>query len=558
MKTIEKVNFNVIESITKIAKKLKDSCLRPVFLSDIEPDNALVARYFNITETQSYIFISIYATNNIWMGDATMKTIGRFLGLEIFDILALKKDFEYLVKSRLIIIDYENFRKPKKVHITRERFVINEDVIDCIYDNKPVLLNNREKLMDNCEFAKKVSDLIEQRTAETIDTYDLFEQVSELEDCNEELEMVKVLKSFGLGIEDRILFYEVCDDLILGGWSALNKTMTDIYDNPRERFRNVRGIMDKTNKMFELELIKTKENAYFGDTRVGLNDKGIELFLQEDASLFINKKKNKNCILPEEIKDKTLFFEDKFMNDVDFVKGSLNDDKFNELQARLTEKAYPTGVACMFYGAPGTGKTETAFQIAKATGRAILHVDISQTKSMWFGESEKKIKEIFDQYRQLCKASKIKPILLFNEADAVFGKRKNVGDSNIAQTENAIQNIILEEMETLDGILMATTNLTDNLDAAFDRRFLFKLKFEQPTAAIKTLIWKDKLNWLDDEAVAELADKFNFSGGEIDNIVRKTITEEVLTGIRPNNERIHTFCENEKISSKMNRTKVGY
>ena len=558
MKTIEKVNFNVIESITKIAKKLKDSCLRPVFLSDIEPDNALVARYFNITERQSFILISIYATNNIWLGDATMRTIGKFLGLEIFDILAMKNDFEHLVKSRLIIIDYDNFRKPKKLHITRERFVVNEDVIDCIYDNKPIVLNNRKKLMDNCEFAKKVSGLIDQRTDEAIDTYDLFEQVTELEDCNEALEMVKALKGFGLSIEDRTLFYEVCDDLIMGGWSALNKTITDIYDNPRERFRSIRGIMDKTNKMFELELIKTKENAFFGDTRMGLNDKGIELFLEEDASLFISKKKNKNCIVPEDIKYKTLFFEDKFMIEVDFVKGSLNDEKFNELQARLTEKAFATGVACMFYGAPGTGKTETAFQIAKATGRAILHVDISQTKSMWFGESEKKIKEIFDQYRQLCKASKIKPILLFNEADAVFGKRKNVGDSNIAQTENAIQNIILEEMETLDGILMATTNLTDNLDAAFDRRFLFKLKFEQPTTAIKTLIWKDKLNWLTDEAVAELADKFNFSGGEIDNIVRKTITEEVLTGIRPNNERIHTFCENEKISSKMNRTKVGY
>ena len=67
---------------------------------------------------------------------------------------------------------------------------------------------------------------------------------------------------------------------------------------------------------------------------------------------------------------------------------------------------------------------------------------------------------------------KVKPILLFNEADAVFSKRKDVNNGNVAQTENAIQNIILEEMENLDGILIATTNLADNLDGAFERRFV--------------------------------------------------------------------------------------
>jgi hypothetical protein len=558
MKTTEKVNFNVIDTITKIAKKLKDSCLLQIFLSDVEADNATLASYFNVTERQSLILISIYATQNHRNGEVDMKNIARFLGLEFFDILAMKPDFELLLKQKLVVMDRDRFNKSKKVNISRANFMINDDVIDSIYENEVITLFTENLKLDNCQFAKKVSDLIEERMDEKIDTYEMFEMVEELENTNETIEMVKALKNYNLGIENRTLYYEICDDLILGGWSALNKTLTDIYDNPLTRFRKAREIMEGKNPMFELELIKTKEDAFFGDTRVGLNDKGIELFLQEDAMLFIGNKKNKNCIVPEDIKDKVLFFEDKFMCEVEFVKNSLCNDKFQELQVRLNEHSLSKGVACIFYGAPGTGKTETAFQIAKATGRALLHVDISQTKSMWFGESEKKIKEIFDQYRHLCKASKVKPILLFNEADAVFGKRKDTGASTVAQTENAIQNIILEEMEKLDGILMATTNLTDNLDAAFERRFLFKLKFEQPSASVKKQIWKNKLEWMDEEAVGELADKFNFSGGEIDNIVRKTITEEILTGIRPSNERIKTFCETEKISSKMNRCKVGF
>jgi SpoVK/Ycf46/Vps4 family AAA+-type ATPase len=70
---------------------------------------------------------------------------------------------------------------------------------------------------------------------------------------------------------------------------------------------------------------------------------------------------------------------------------------------------------------------------------------------------------------------------------------KSIGSGNVDQTENAIQNIILEEMENLDGILIATTNLTENLDKAFERRFLFKIRFDKPTLEAKTNIWKDKI-----------------------------------------------------------------
>ena len=84
----------------------------------------------------------------------------------------------------------------------------------------------------------------------------------------------------------------------------------------------------------------------------------------------------------------------------------------------------PSGITVLFHGAPGTGKTASTYQIAKNTGRDIMMVDISDTKSMWFGESEKRIKAVFADYNKSLKYSKIAPILVFNEADAVFSKRK--------------------------------------------------------------------------------------------------------------------------------------
>ena len=214
----------------------------------------------------------------------------------------------------------------------------------------------------------------------------------------------------------------------------------------------------------------------------------------------------------------------------------------------------PKGIVALFHGQPGTGKTETAMQIARATGRAVCHVDISAAKTCWYGESQKLVKRIFTDYKQLCEKEKFKPILLFNEADALLSNRQSIGSASdsgsVAQTENAIQNIILEEMEKLHGIMIATTNLIDNLDPAFERRFLFKIRFNNPTVEAKQSIWKSKLDWLSDEESRVLAERYNFSGGEIDNVVRKITMSEVLDGARPDLAGIEELCRHEKIGGK--------
>jgi SpoVK/Ycf46/Vps4 family AAA+-type ATPase len=263
-------------------------------------------------------------------------------------------------------------------------------------------------------------------------------------------------------------------------------------------------------------------------------------------------------VKPEQITKKELFFDSEVSRSLQFLQNSLQHENYLKLQERMVELGMRGGIAVLMYGEPGTGKTESVFQLAKAVGRGIVHVSISETKSMWFGESEKKIKEVFDRYERICNRTLVKPILLFNEADAIFGKRKEVGTSNLDQTENAIQNIILEEMEKLEGILIATTNLTTNLDAAFERRFLFKILFSKPSFEVNQKIWKSKLDWLDNESLQRLATRYTFSGGEIDNVVRKLTIEEVLTGGQPHLERLMAFCESERLGKVRQRVASGF
>jgi SpoVK/Ycf46/Vps4 family AAA+-type ATPase len=184
-------------------------------------------------------------------------------------------------------------------------------------------------------------------------------------------------------------------------------------------------------------------------------------------------------------------------------------------------------------------------------------VDIAETKSMWFGESEKKIKKIFSRYRSLVDELDITPILLFNEADAVIGKRKDVSSSSVAQTENAIQNIILQEMENLNGILIATTNLTQNMDIAFERRFIFKIEFKKPELPVRQSIWHLMIPFLSDYEAQAIASRFDFSGGQIENIARKSTVEFILSGEEPSFEKLIDFCH-EELLKKANANIIGF
>jgi SpoVK/Ycf46/Vps4 family AAA+-type ATPase len=228
----------------------------------------------------------------------------------------------------------------------------------------------------------------------------------------------------------------------------------------------------------------------------------------------------------------------------------LQEENFCKILERLDSKGMRKGFACLFSGAPGTGKTETAYQIARETKRNIMMVDISETKSMWYGESEKKIKEVFDAYKALVESSEIAPILLFNEADAVIGKRKEFTSSSRAvdQTENTIQNIILQEMENLSGILIATTNLTQNMDRAFERRFLYKIKFDKPCMESRVGLWTSMLADLSETQARQLAGEFELSGGQIENIARKLEVDSILDGLDLSMDLLVKYCKDEYIN----------
>ena len=520
--------------------------------------NKQLADFLAVTPLQAAIFVAGFA-QNVDRKDFDKDNICSFFGIKSMEFLMMRNDFEELVRKRIFLAE--------TTHQFSERndYIINPQVKEAIFDDKKLDLKTlKAPDFDRYKFVNAVSNLIESRENEKVSSLRLFRQIGPLEKQHKNLTFVKNFLKLNFDVEVRTLFYEVCDDFVTtrDRESDIECTLKDIYAETCLRMDVARELKEGEHKLQKAGLIEVTQGSMFSDASIVLTDKGKQLFLEEDYDLFSTENRSQSLIYPDKIAEKSMFYDKELSKQLEPLKENLFEEKFSKLQKQLEELAMPKGVAALFYGLPGTGKTETAMQIARITGRAVCHVDISAAKTCWYGESQKLVKGIFTNYRRLCEKEKQKPILLFNEADALLSSRQNInnasGSSSVAQTENAIQNIILEEMEKLDGILIATTNLTDNLDSAFARRFLFKIEFKQPTAEAKQSIWKSKLEWLPDDDCRALSTKFDFSGGEIDNIVRKVVMEEVLHGTRPTLAEIEELCRHEKIGNGCNGGSIGF
>jgi SpoVK/Ycf46/Vps4 family AAA+-type ATPase len=179
----------------------------------------------------------------------------------------------------------------------------------------------------------------------------------------------------------------------------------------------------------------------------------------------------------------------------------------------------------IFYGAAGTGKTMTAYSLAKSLKRQVLAFDCSKILSMYVGESEKNVRKIFDTFYDLCDKTKSEPILLLNEADQFLGARSSGNLTGSDQMHNQMQNIFLEQIENFRGMLIATTNLLENIDKAFSRRFNYKIEFKKPNEAQRLRLWElmlPKNAPFEKDFDLKKLSSYVLTGGQINLIVKNT------------------------------------
>ena len=361
--------------------------------------------------------------------------------------------------------------------------------------------------------------------------------------------------------EDRMLLLLFCHLFVNNNDNNIGFHDLDfLYDDKCIWYR-VKGELSRgIHFLFDEELIEYNNHDGMVDREsFRVSQKAKEGLLSElDLSTRKNNNVRNDILGYDQISEKKLFYGATIQSQIDELSQLLDNAHYQEICTRMKDSGFRCGFTCLFYGAPGTGKTETVLQIARKTGRDILQVDVSKIKSCWVGQSEKNIKSLFDNYRERVKKSETAPILLFNEADAIINMRQEGAEKAVEKMENSIQNIILQEMENLDGILIATTNLAGNMDKAFERRFLYKIKFEKPTLEARMNIWHTMIPALDEDVTRALASKYNFTGGQIENIARHYAINSILHGKTDNTlDTLMNFCDNERLETKETR-KIGF
>jgi SpoVK/Ycf46/Vps4 family AAA+-type ATPase len=306
----------------------------------------------------------------------------------------------------------------------------------------------------------------------------------------------------------------------------------DEYDKIRNR-----ALLEDGSKLLSEEIIDYEEilNMFGGISR--------SFYLQEEILQKIihpNKKKKVTKLKLDKLVEEQDIFEylipttnlsdvvlhPKTREVLHTIIKQVDKEVFAKLKAwGIKDKRKGIDARIIFYGSPGTGKTMTAVSLAKTLKRPILSFDCSKILSMYVGESEKNVRKIFDDFKTLSKKAKVDPILLLNEADQFLSSRTEGAGSSADKMHNQMQNIFLEQIEQFEGILIATTNLLDNIDKAFSRRFNYKIEFKKPGKKQRKRLWHfmlpEKADYDETFEVEELS-KHELTGGQINLIVRNT------------------------------------
>ena len=553
---METKEITILQAVEKVHQISKGSKLILEKYDAVKPEIQFISSYFKINEVQS-IFLSSFICLSCF-DPIELRELMDYLDVEKMAFLPYLSDLQFLVDKNIL-------DKTTNIRLTRDDYYIKGTLLEFLISNREIpteLISIQPKEDSFHEFLKELDSLSEDKDDKTIDYPSFVYKFKKLLENNRKFKLINFACEH-LEPIDSFVFFDAIIDAISEGDNEfrtfLQSTVSDFTNSTRVTFDYVSNFLNGKTKLNTLDLLEKNKEEFGNRHKVQLTKKALTMLHDLEGVSFLQKdSKNNKLIYPDKIEKTSLFYNPLEKQLLEPVVSSMSQKAFVNLQKRLKDNKMPVGVSSLLYGAPGTGKTETVYQIAKKYNRPIYKVEISETKSMWFGESQKLVKKIFTDYYDFKKEEKVCPILLFNEADAVIGKRKMAGSSSVSDTENAIQNILLEELENFDGILFATSNLVKNLDPAFERRFLFKIKFDNPSVENAAKIWKNKLPTITAKEALQLANNYKFSGGEMENIARKCIMEEVVVGNKLTFQKIMSFCENEKWDRKTEASKIGF
>ena len=554
----KKGKWNIVGALDCVLQLAENSELSDEFWKAVKSPLKYLRNVLDLTNIQIVVIAILIDSGKA----ESWRTLGRYLGISRLTMMTYSEEVEELLGKGWLMRG-----SSKENGLLYQGFKLCFGVVSALRMNKVFVPENLSGLSLQ-KFIDRLERFIDKHLNRNVYfNYEILEWVDQLIAKNPELSISKLLKGIKNSNEKLTMIMILIDYSHYAnsdGEGLYISTIANVLGDDVDTFQFYDDLKEGRLSIFTEGYVEFEcENGLVNNERYLLTKKMKNEILKEykprrtrvpnKASDYDYNLKKSDSINPKE-----LFYNKEEGAQIAKLSSLLKEEKFSGVQKRLEEEGMRKGFACIFYGAPGTGKTETVLQMARETGRDIMHIDIAGMRDKWVGETEKNIQGVFERYRDACQNSKVKPILFFNEADALFGKRIESVEQSVDKMNNAMQNIILQEMENLDGILIATTNLTGSLDKAFERRFLFKVEFKKPVLDVKAKIWdymfKGKLS---NEDIMVLAKEYDFAGGEIENIARKQTIDYILEGEELKFDKLRQYCDEERLNSNSHKC-VGF
>ena len=539
---------SILQLMDLLSERSNDSKLGDKFWAENQEVTSALASRLNITSLQA-VLLSIclrHGPRNVDYND-----ISRHLDISNIRALEYSEELNALIRAR-----YLKFHDAKD----EDSFDVPRTVIRA-FKNNDIPEPPKKTGLNIHELFDRLNDYFEDLDDNAIAPGELYHELKELFNANGHLSFTRELG--GLKIDhcnDWMVLVIVCHYLINKDDDRITFGQIEDVFRCKSSFNEAKAALKEgSHYLMQEGLIEhVCEEGIANTSQIHLTAKARQILLSE-FQLHSSETAVAGLTKPESLIEKTLFYTDSNEKQVDELETFLMPERYKEIRERMKATGYRSGFACLFYGSPGTGKTETVYQLARKTCRSILAINVPEIKSKWVGDSEKNIKAVFDRYRLLVQRSEVAPILLFNEADAIFGQRMEGAQNAVDKMENSIQNIILQEMESLDGVLIATTNLTQNLDSAFERRFLYKICFDRPDVSVREKIWHTMIPSLSSQECHDLAVSYELSGGQMENVSRKFTINAILHGDETDRmEVLRSYCGAEKLENKTQSKRIGF
>lgn len=546
---------SLLLAVQTVSEKVKETPFNQELVQSLVTTADPVVQFFGLS-TEEAILLCYFIDANLKDQIVNKESIVSHFGKDITALADIDEIIDQLAQKKFIFLTNKSRRFSRQFKFVH----LNPKVPAAMAEGDASLLGLRECLTFG-DFLLEVNDLIVLRMSEHISTNELVEEINQLiNNCKSLREIRWLRKQKKLKGYDLLIFLNICVEQSDGEEEVdIEKMINEVIDIPTERLKYKKSIKSDRCLLFKENYIVQTDGFFIMGNLVQLSDQTLDQLMDYLKSDFKKEftPRMGNLINCEKIENEILFYNERERKQIDTLKTALEEKNYRSLIERMRKHNLVPGFTALLYGLPGTGKTATVKALAKATGRHIFMVDIPKINSKWVGESEKNLSRLFDEYKKAKKAFSQDPILLFNEADAILGKRIHT-NSSVDKMNNALQNILLQELEDFEGIFMATTNLADHLDGAFDRRLLYKIEFKKPEQDVRLSIMKNSFPELANQVIDEINQRFQLTGGQITNIRKKMLVKGLLDLSFNSEEEIFSLCEEENALRNQSRPAIGF